>query len=134
MDVLMGMPFESTMADKTDKKYTSIKRDEAAGRVEFKGGKAVWEWADRENDSTSILLKSLENPELELEKTQNTPLPRKLDPKAAAEAKAKAKAKGKSKADEKPQAAKRSTPKDDDNPWDLPKNRGGGGFDPYNRS
>jgi hypothetical protein len=130
MDVLMGMPFESTMADKTDKKYTSIKRDEAAGRVEFRGGKAVWEWADRENDSTSILLKSLENPELELEKTQNTPLPRKLDPKAAAEAEAK----GKSKADEKPQAKKRSAPKDDDNPRGLPKNRGGGGFDPYNRS
>jgi len=119
------------MADKTDKKYTSIKRDEAAGRVEFKGGKAVWEWAEHENDSTSILLKSLENPELELEKTQNTPLPRKLDPKAAVKAKAKAKA------DEKPRAtkpSKPSAPKDDDNPWGLPKNRGGGGFDPYNRS
>lgn len=114
------------MADKTDKKYTSIKRDEAAGRVEFKGGKAVWEWAQHENDSTSILLKSLENPELELEKTQNTPLPRKLDPKTAAKAKARP--------DEKPQAAKRPTSEDDDNPWGLPKNRGGGGFDPYNRS
>ena len=122
------------MADKDDK-YTSINRDKAAGRVEFKGGKAVWEWADHENDSTSILLKSLENPDLELEKTQNTPLPRKLDPKAAAkaQAQAEAKAKAKAKADEKPQAKKKGTPKDGDNPWGLPKNRGGGGFDPYNR-
>ncbi|HSG64650.1 MAG TPA: hypothetical protein VLD39_06605 [Gammaproteobacteria bacterium] len=123
------------MADK-DKKYTSIEHDEAAGRVEFKGGKAVWQWADHEGDSTSILLKSLENPDLELEKTHNTPLPRKLDPKTAA----KAKAKTETKAGGKPESGKRTKLKSEDNPWDLPKNRGGGGsssgggFDPYNRS
>jgi len=62
----------------SDKKYTSIQHDNAAGRVEFKGGKAVWEWARPENDSTSILIKSLDNPELELEKTQRTPAPREI--------------------------------------------------------
>ena len=58
----------------SDKKYTSIHREDAAGRIEFKGGKAVWEWSQDANDSTSILIKSLDNPELELEKTQRTPL------------------------------------------------------------
>jgi len=57
----------------SDKKYTSIHRENAAGRIEFSGGKAVWQWSQASNDSTSILIKSLDNPELELEKTQRTP-------------------------------------------------------------
>ena len=58
----------------SDKKYTSIHREDAAGRIEFSSGKAVWQWSQASNDSTSILLKSLDNPELELEKTQRTPI------------------------------------------------------------
>jgi len=58
----------------SDKKYTSIHREDAAGRIEFSGGKAVWQWSQASNDSTSILIKSLDNPELELEKTQRTPI------------------------------------------------------------
>jgi hypothetical protein len=58
----------------SDKKYASIHRNDAAGRVEFKGGKAVWQWSQGANDSTSILIRSLDNPELELEKTQRTPI------------------------------------------------------------
>ena len=58
----------------SDKKYTSIHREDAAGRIEFKGGKTVWQWSQDSNDSTSILIKSLDNPELALEKTQRTPI------------------------------------------------------------
>jgi len=57
-----------------EKKYTSINDANAAGRVEFTGGKAVWQWAQDLNDSTSILVKCLDNPELELEKTQQAPI------------------------------------------------------------
>lgn len=58
----------------SDRKYTSIHRKDAAGRIEFKGGKAVWQWSQDANDSTSILIKSLDNPEIELEKTQRAPI------------------------------------------------------------
>lgn len=69
----------------SDKKYTSIHREDAAGRIEFSGGKAVWQWSQATNDSTSILIKSLDNPELELEKTQRTPIvpPRAKTPQDA---------------------------------------------------
>ena len=110
----------------SDKKYTSINRDKSAGRVEFQDGKTVWHWSQEEqNESTSMLLKSLENPDLELEKTQRTPVARRPESK---QAKGAAKDRGKSEA-----PAKKSRDADDDNPWGLPKNRGGGGFDPYNR-
>lgn len=106
----------------SDKKYTSIKHDNAAGRVEFKGGKAVWQWAQEQNDSTSILLKSLDNPELELEKTRRTPISRPQQGKPPAKRGAK------------PEAQKSSAEaKDDDNPWGISSKRGSG-FDPYNRS
>lgn len=58
----------------SDKKFTSVHREDAAGRIEFKGGKAIWQWSQDANDSTSILIKSLDNPEIELEKTQRTPI------------------------------------------------------------
>ncbi|NNC65536.1 MAG: hypothetical protein HKN84_12180 [Gammaproteobacteria bacterium] len=48
----------------SDKKYSSIKHENAAGRVEFKGGKAVWEWDRDADDSTSLLIKSLDNADL----------------------------------------------------------------------
>lgn len=111
----------------SDKKYTSIKHDKAAGRVEFKGGKAVWQWSKDQNESTSILLKSLENPDLELEKTQRTPIARQPDPKHAKPA-----AKEQAKAGE--SAKKKGREPDGDNPWGLPQDERGGGFDPYNRS
>ena len=111
----------------SDKKYTSINRDKAAGRVEFQGGKSVWHWSQDQNESTSILLKSLENPDLELEKTQRTPVARPSDPKHVKSA---AKEQAKSGASVK----KKGRKPDDENPWGLPQNRGGGGFDPYNRS
>lgn len=106
----------------SDKKYTSIKHENAAGRVDFDGGKAVWQWAQDGNDSTSILLKSLENPDLALEKTQKTPALKKPGDKSEAKGKA-------------AQRPKRATQASDDEETDW-KVHGGGrsGFDPYNRS
>jgi hypothetical protein len=48
---------------------------EPAGRVEFDSrGNSVWRWARDVLDSTSILLKRLENHDLALEPTQTVPV------------------------------------------------------------
>jgi len=50
---------------------------EPAGRVEFDSrGNSVWRWAKDVLDSTSILLKRLENKDLALEPTQKVPIMR----------------------------------------------------------
>lgn len=101
----------------SDKKYSSIKHENAAGRVEFDGGKAVWQWDQDANDSTSILIKSLDNPEIELEATQRTPITGRPSKSPGAD---------------KP---KRRTSREDDESadWDIPDDSGPG-FDPYNSS
>ena len=49
--------------------------EEPAGRVEFDSrGNSVWRWARDVLDSTSILLKQLENKDLALEPTQTVPV------------------------------------------------------------
>src|SRR5215468_3921269 len=48
---------------------------EPAGRVEFDSrGNSVWRWAKDVIDSTSILLKRLDNKDLALEPTQKVPV------------------------------------------------------------
>lgn len=99
----------------SDKKYSSIKHENAAGRVEFNGGKAVWQWDQDANDSTSILIKSLDNPDLELEVTRRTPI---ADPQRKAAGVDKPK--------------RGATRRDEDSAdWNVPDD-GGAGFDPYN--
>lgn len=50
---------------------------EPVGRVEFDSrGNSVWRWAREVLDSTSILLKRLENTDLALEPTQRVPIAR----------------------------------------------------------
>ena len=115
----------------SDKKYTSIHREDAAGRIDFKGGKAVWEWSQEANDSTSILIKSLDNPELELEKTQRTPL-------------AGGPWSGKQRVSAAPARPSKAAPNDTASPEDEQPTEGdtlrqlramrGRSFDPYNRS
>jgi hypothetical protein len=47
---------------------------QAAGHVEFDSrGNSVWRWKSDGNESTSILLKRLENDSLQLEPTQTVP-------------------------------------------------------------
>ncbi|NIW23684.1 MAG: hypothetical protein GWN29_03515 [Gammaproteobacteria bacterium] len=99
----------------SDKKYSSIKHETAAGRVEFKSGKAVWQWDQDANDSTSILIKSLDNPDLQLEVTRRTPIARPQSKSAPAD------------------EPKRRPVDDDEKSSDtkIP-DSGGAGFDPYN--
>ncbi|HEX9876894.1 MAG TPA: hypothetical protein VGC50_09605 [Gammaproteobacteria bacterium] len=107
----------------SDKKYTSINREKAAGRVEFRSGKAVWQWAGEQGESTSILLKRLENPELELERTRRMAVAKK---KLAAPSKAA----GKPAARERPKPGS-AEPLDFDTD-DTSAGPGHSGFDPYN--
>ena len=101
----------------SDKKYSSIKHENAAGRVEFDGGKAVWQWDQDANDSTSILIKSLDNPDLQLEVTRRTPIARpQRDSVGAGGSRRRA-------------PALEETGLD----WEIP-DGGGAGFDPYNSS
>jgi hypothetical protein len=106
---------------------------EPAGKVEFDSrGNSVWRWARDVLESTSVLLKRLENKDLALEPTQKVPVMR------APERAAKAPAKGSQKA-AKPEA-KAAKPQDSKasvrHPALVTERRrdggGGGGFDPYN--
>ena len=55
--------------------HPSPASQEPAGRVEFDSrGNSVWRWARDVLDSTSILLKRLENKDLALEPTQTVPV------------------------------------------------------------
>ena len=94
---------------------------EPAGRVEFDSrGNSVWRWARDVLDSTSILLKRLENKDLALEPTQKVPVLSSkkfakpgtpLDPTRSA----------------KPKPPKRLSIVEDEGGRDP-----GGGFNPYN--
>ncbi len=87
----------------------------AAGGMEADGkGNRVWRWARDVLDSTSILLKRLENKDLAIEPTQKVP----------------ALSKGKAAAAKKPGAAK--TRPALSMAADPGGNDGAGGFDPYN--
>jgi hypothetical protein len=85
---------------------------EPAGRVEFDSrGNSVWRWAKDVLDSTSILLKRLENKDLAIEPTQKVPVIRG------------------SKADKKPARGRAADLSVSAEPGGRDS---GGGFDPYN--
>ncbi len=93
---------------------------EPAGKVEFDSrGNSVWRWARDVIESTSVLLKRLDNKDLALEPTQKVPVMRGAGKAPSAKPSASAK-----QAESKLPArhpAKKPGPHD-----------GGGGFDPYN--
>ena len=105
-----------------------------AGRVVVDArGRNVWQWAKAAVDSTSILLKRLENKELALEPTQKVPV------MGGAKAQSGKQAASKPGASEKPgaKAAVDRTAQKGEKKRPSPlggKSRGdgGGGFDPYN--
>jgi hypothetical protein len=107
-----------------------------AGHVEVDArGRNVWRWAREGIDSTSVLLKGLENKDLALEPTQKVPVVPADDPRArttggrSAHARAVPATPGKK--DE--PAAKRSAGKGAQGPARNEARRDrGGGFDPYN--
>ena len=91
---------------------------EPAGRVEFDSrGNSVWRWARDVLDSTSILLKRLDNKDLALEPTRKVPVLGSKKPSGAASAPTK------------PARPRR-------NPLRIADDEGGrdqgGGFNPYN--
>jgi hypothetical protein len=102
---------------------TSPPAREPAGRVEFDSrGNSVWRWARDVVESTSVLLKRLDNKDLALEPTQKVPVMKGVD---------KAPAHGKPH----PRAAKDVDAKPFPRHPALRGDRqrgGGGGFDPYN--
>ena len=109
---------------------------EPAGRVEVDSrGRNVWRWARDVIESTSVLLKRLENKDLALEPTQKVPIVRGAEaaPKGAhAAAKPGASKPGTA---AKPDASKPAASKAAARHPALQPSRGnsgGGGFDPYN--
>jgi len=108
---------------------------EPAGRVEVDSrGRNVWRWARDVIESTSVLLKRLENKDLALEPTQKVPIMRGAE--AAPKGSHPAAKPGASKPGApKPGASKAGAPKAAASHPALEPGRGsqgGGGFDPYN--
>lgn len=104
------------MGDSKDKPV--VGRGNSAGHVEVDSrGRNVWQWNDAriDIDSTTILLKRLDNDALALEPTQSVPIPKQSG--AAAK-----------------RAARRASQDDE---WSLSESVRidvGGSFDPYNSS
>jgi hypothetical protein len=112
----------SAAADKDVDKDATQPTREPAGKVEFDSrGNSVWRWARDVLESTSVLLKRLENHDLALEPTQKVPIMKKGGQRTPANSKAEARAPAP--ADPKPRhpALREERRKDT-----------GGGFDPYN--
>ena len=99
---------------------------EPAGKVVVDArGRNVWKWAKDVIDSTSVLLKRLENKDLALEPTRKLPIVSEKDVRSKAakpgDSKAKAAKEAESKSAARHPAMQRERPRG-----------GGGGFDPYN--
>ncbi|MEO8466041.1 MAG: hypothetical protein ABI640_11925 [Gammaproteobacteria bacterium] len=96
-------------------------------------GRNVWQWARNAIDSTSILLKRLENKDLALEPTQKVPVMRGANPQAANKAPATKQA-APTKPGSKPSdgRAVQKGAKHGDPTRRPPRGGTGGGFDPYN--
>ena len=126
----MGRPADKETAAPEEKPAD----ENRAGRVVVDSrGRNVWQWARDAIDSTSILLKRLENKDLAIEPTQKVPVVRGADPKAATKSPA-AKQTAPSKPGAKPadgrvaqKGAKQGDPTRGPRRSDT-----GGGFDPYN--
>jgi hypothetical protein len=102
---------------------TSPPAQEPAGKVEFDSrGNSVWRWARDVLESTSVLLKRLDNKDLALEPTQKVPAM-----KGAAKTPASGKAQGRAdKSVDSEQAVRHPALRGEG------RKGGGGGFDPYN--
>jgi hypothetical protein len=97
-------------------------------------GRNVWQWAKAALDSTSILLKRLENKDLALEPTQKVPITPSTDSGAVGTAPAPPKPAARAEHGAKPaddRSDKKSTQRPDPVRSQVRRD-GGGGFDPYN--
>ena len=122
----MGHPDKETPAPAE----TPVEEGRAGRVVVDSRGRNVWQWARNAIDSTSILLKRLENKDLALEPTQKVPVMRGAEADKAPAGKQTAPAKSNAKQPEGRTVQKGAKPAD---PTRGPKRGGtGGGFDPYN--
>ncbi len=114
----MGQPADKDVEDAQETPQQPV------GKVEHDArGKAVWRWATDVLESTSVLLKRLENRALALEPTQKVPVLRGADGAGKQPGGGGAKDDGDEDLSLKHPAAARSRGKGPDS---------GGGFDPYN--
>ena len=105
---------------------TSAPTVERPGRVEVDSrGHNVWRWARDVLESTSVLLKRLENHDLVLEPTQKVPIMRGVRPAAKAQSPAPATAEAANASPRKPAARHPALQRER-------ASRDGGGFDPDN--
>ena len=96
-------------------------------------GRNVWQWARDAIDSTSILLKRLENKDLAIEPTQKVPVMGGADPRAPTKAPAaKQAAPGKPGAKPSDDRAAQKGARHADPTRGQKRRDTGGGFDPYN--
>jgi hypothetical protein len=65
------------MGNDTQKLLKPIARNEAGGVVVDDRGRNVWQWKDAQIDSTSIVLRRLENDALRIEPTRKVRIPTK---------------------------------------------------------
>src|SRR5262245_19343262 len=107
---------------KDDPRTSAVTTDHGeAGRIEVdRQGNRVWRWAREVLDSTSILLKRLDNHDPSLEPTQKVPVVRDPKPGTARTSKAEAK------------PAKRQEPVELSVEAEPGRRDSAGGFDPYN--
>ena len=104
---------------------------EPAGRVEVDSrGNSVWRWARDVIESTSVLLKRLENKDLALEPTQKVPIVRGAE--AAPKGRTGCKAARVQARQRKPDARSRRRQRRESSGPAAESRTGGGGFDPYN--
>jgi hypothetical protein len=126
----MGRPLDKDVSE------PEAPADDRPGRVEFDSrGNSVWRWARDVLDSTSLMLKRLDNEDLALEPTQKVPVVRSDADKVRGHG---------AKAGAPPAPGRRTVPVASGRPA-KPAPRGpeldveggsrnsGGGFDPYNR-
>lgn len=105
---------------------------EPAGRVEFDSrGNSVWRWAKDVLESTSVLLKRLENKDLALEPTQKVPVMRAPE-KPQKGAKPQSGSKSQTGVPAKPTASSKPAARHPALAPDRRRDGSGGGFDPYN--
>ena len=108
------------MADDTQKLIRPVAKNEAGSVVVDNRGRNIWQWKDEQLDSTSIVLKRLENDALELESTRKVPVAKK----GVADKSSERRGRGK------PERSEPGLSICEEIDYDA----GGGGFDPYNRS
>ena len=108
--------------DRTQKLISPVKQNDAGGVVVDGRGRNVWQWKDEQLDSTSVVLKRLENDALELEPTRKV---KKVEPGKEGSGDSRSGRDGK-------RPAKRGQEPGLSFTTDVGEKDEGGGFDPYN--